>query len=82
LRGQGVGEKLIRELLRYSFEELGMNEVELNVYDWNVGAIHCYEKAGFVINPDKVQYTDVDSIHWKALNMTINRKRWEKIGQI
>lgn len=78
MRGKGTGDKLMRELLRYSFDELGMNEVELNVYDWNTGAIRCYEKVGFTINPEKIQMTDVDDIHWRALNMTIDKSRWLK----
>jgi RimJ/RimL family protein N-acetyltransferase len=43
----------MNELLDYSFRELDMNEVELNVYDWNIAGIKCYEKVGFVINPNK-----------------------------
>ena len=79
MRGKGIGDKLMRELLRYSFEELNMNEVELNVYDWNQGAIRCYEKVGFVINPEIVLMTDLDDIHWKTLNMRIDKDKWNGV---
>ena len=75
-RGKGVGEKLMNELLDYSFRTLEMNEVELNVYDWNIAGIKCYEKVGFVINPSKIQTTILDNLQWTALNMTIDRKKW------
>jgi RimJ/RimL family protein N-acetyltransferase len=77
IRGKGIGEKLMNELLDYSFRKLDMNEVELNVYDWNVAGIKCYEKVGFVMSPNKRQTTILDNIQWIALNMTIDRKNWE-----
>ncbi len=41
LRGKGIGEILTNELLKKSFEELNVEAVHLNVFDWNVGAIKC-----------------------------------------
>lgn len=49
-RGKGIGQKVINELLNYSFTELNAKTVELNVFDWNIGGIKCYEKCGFVMN--------------------------------
>ena len=34
-------------MVRYAFEELGLNRVELETYSFNARAIRCYEKAGF-----------------------------------
>ena len=78
IRGKGIGEELMNELLDYSFGKLDINEVELYVYDWNIAGIKCYEKVGFVINPDKIQTTNLDNIEWTALNMTIDRNKWEE----
>jgi RimJ/RimL family protein N-acetyltransferase len=75
-RGKGIGQKVINELLKYSFEKLGVRIVELNVYDWNTGAIRCYEKAGFTFTPGKKFITHFDDKVWLALNMTINKKKW------
>lgn len=79
IRGKGIGEKLINELLDYSFGKLDIHEVELYVYDWNIGGIKCYEKVGFVINPDKIQTTSLDNIQWNALHTTIDRNKWDKV---
>ena len=47
-RDQGVGTESIRLLLRYAFEELGLNRVGLSVFDFNEPAISAYKKIGFV----------------------------------
>jgi len=44
---QGYGTDAAQTLLRYAFEELGLNLVELEVYAFNPRAIRAYEKAGF-----------------------------------
>lgn len=78
-RGKGTGLQIIQELLKYSFEKLNTQLVELNVYDWNIAGLKCYEKAGFKINPDKKQFTQLQGATWTALNMTIDRDRWLRI---
>ncbi len=45
--GKGCGTDATRTLLRFAFGELGLNRVELEVYDFNPRAMRCYEKAGF-----------------------------------
>lgn len=44
---KGYGTDAIRTMLRFGFEELGLNLIELEVYDFNPRAIRAYEKAGF-----------------------------------
>lgn len=46
-QGKGLATKATREILRYAFEDLGLNRVFLNVLSDNVKAIHLYEKCGF-----------------------------------
>ena len=70
-RGRGIGQELVRELLRICREEFGFQEMELNVYDWNLPAIHCYEKAGFVRNPLKSSLLNIGSETWRSVNMTL-----------
>lgn len=45
---RGYGTDALRLILRHAFGNLGLNRVELNVFDFNVRAIRCYEKVGFV----------------------------------
>ena len=78
-RGKGFGKKIINELVKYSFEKLNAEKVELNVYDWNKYAIVCYEKSGFEINPNKFSEIAVKGNKWISLNMVLNKSKWEKI---
>lgn len=47
IRGKGIGTEALKLLLAVCFEELGLHRVSLGVFDFNEGAIRCYEKAGF-----------------------------------
>jgi RimJ/RimL family protein N-acetyltransferase len=44
---QGYGTDATKTILRFGFEELGLNLIELEVYAFNPRAIRAYEKAGF-----------------------------------
>lgn len=42
------GQEAINRLIKYSFEELNLDSLELNVYSFNSRGIKCYENVGFV----------------------------------
>ncbi len=46
-RGSGIGLEATKLILRYAFEELGLNKVFLRVLSVNHAAIKSYSKAGF-----------------------------------
>lgn len=76
-RGKGYGKKVMQELLKYGFRNFGRELAELNVYDWNTGAIECYKKVGFAIDPDVINEAKVDDETWISLNMKIHRDTFE-----
>ncbi len=39
---------MLKLALQYAFEITGVKTVQLNVFNENVAAKHCYEKVGFV----------------------------------
>jgi len=47
LRGKGVGDQIVRALLRIAFEELSLHRVDVLAFDFNHPAIRCYERIGF-----------------------------------
>lgn len=47
MQRQGYGSEAIRLLQRFVFERLGLNRLQLEVYDFNRAAIGCYLKNGF-----------------------------------
>ena len=46
-RSKGYGTEAIKLLVDYGFNILGLHNIDLNVFDFNIGAIKSYEKAGF-----------------------------------
>ena len=46
-RNHGFGAEAIERILRYAFEDLGLNRVGLSVFDFNETAISTYERLGF-----------------------------------
>lgn len=58
-RGKGLGTQMLQTFLKYAFEIVGVDEVKLNVFDVNIAAKRCYEKAGFIpqtITPDAFMF--------------------------
>lgn len=52
LRGKGLGGKFIKSLLAESARLYNTKTVELLVWDQNIAAIKCYERAGFIYSPE------------------------------
>lgn len=47
-RDRGIGTKATALMVDYAFDQLGLNRVGLEVYDFNPRARRAYEKVGFV----------------------------------
>ena len=74
-RGKGTGQAVINALLIYAFEDLNAEIVELNVFDWNIAGIKCYEKCGFKVVPEKKQVFKVGDESWITINMVVRKMR-------
>jgi RimJ/RimL family protein N-acetyltransferase len=75
-RGKGLGQAIVKELIRISFENYDAKKIELNVYDWNTSAINCYEKVGFKVMNGITKTTKIKNQVWTAVNMIITRDDW------
>jgi RimJ/RimL family protein N-acetyltransferase len=76
-RHQGYGTEAIVRLLRYAFEELGLNRIGLSVFDFNEEAISAYEKLGFVVEGRFRQAIKRRSGFHDAILMSILKSEWE-----
>ncbi|TCZ74091.1 GNAT family N-acetyltransferase [Flaviaesturariibacter aridisoli] len=75
-KGRGLCTAMIKELLRIGFGDLKLHRISLGVYDFNHGAIRCYEKSGFVregVQRDILRY---DDHYWSLLEMSILEDEW------
>lgn len=73
LRGMGYGEAIVRELVRIGFDELGLQRLELAVFDFNHAAIRCYERAGFRMEGDLGERRKVGEAEWQVCVMGLLR---------
>jgi RimJ/RimL family protein N-acetyltransferase len=78
-RGLGLGQQIVNELLILAFSRPGIKEAMLNVFDWNMPAVKCYEKAGFLINEGKTKTRQVNNQTWVALNMRLEKSDWKNL---
>ncbi len=68
-QGQGYGSRLMRQLVRHGFDELGLHRLQLTVYAFNSPALAAYRHAGFTVEgrlPDAALGTGG---YWTALIM-------------
>ena len=76
LRGHGLGLALVRELVRYSFQELSAHRVSLSVFEANAAAIRCYEKAGFRLEGTLREARSYGGRYLNLCVMAILRSEW------
>lgn len=69
MRGKGIGTELINKLTEYGFNHLKKGRIILNVFSWNVAAIKCYEKAGFLKVDKPRRFVNVDNEKWEKIEM-------------
>ena len=75
-RHRGYGTEAIDRLLRYAFEELGLNRIGLSVFMFNEEAISTYEKLGFAEEGRFRQAIKRDSGFHDAILMSILKSEW------
>ncbi len=76
---KGYGTDATRTLVRFAFEQLGLNRVELGVYDFNPRAIRAYEKAGFRRDGVRRQALYRDGTFHDVYLMGILRQDWDTL---
>ena len=76
-RGQGLGRRLVREILSQVFAK-GLQRVELEVFASNKVAIGLYEREGFVIEGRKRRARFLDGTEDDILIMGCLREEWKR----
>lgn len=75
-RGKGIGKSIILHLLELAFIKYNSKLVDVNVYDWNLTALNCYESVGFEITPEESYSHEMNFKVWTAINMHVTKERW------
>ena len=77
VRGKGIGAKALNEVLRIGFEEMGYEKITLGVFDFNIGAIKCYEKVGFKKEKLIENSRKASNGYWSLYDMGILKEEWK-----
>jgi putative hydrolase of HD superfamily len=77
-RGQGVAEEMMRHALGYGFDQLGLHRIDLNVFDFNLPAIRCYEKLGFVLEGLVRDVRRFGDEYWSVYRMSLLEDEWRR----
>jgi len=75
--GKGYGTDATRAIVRFAFDEMNLNRVELQVLDDNERGIRCYEKVGFVREGVQRQYRYREGRYVGMVVMSILREEYE-----
>lgn len=76
--GQGYGTDAVRVMLRYAFDELGLNKVELGVWEYNERARRAYEKVGFRVEGTRRAAAFHAGRYWAQIQMGILRDEFRQ----
>jgi RimJ/RimL family protein N-acetyltransferase len=76
-RGKGYGTDAMRVLSGYAFRELDLHRLSLSVFSYNLPAIRCYEKVGFVREVVQRAALYRDGQRHDAIIMGLVRSDWE-----
>ncbi len=77
-RGKGIGEGMLKAILKIGFEELKLHRISLGVFDFNERAIRCYEKVGFSregLLRDARRFKDY---YWNLIEMSMLEHEWRR----
>ncbi|GHU77822.1 GNAT family N-acetyltransferase [Spirochaetia bacterium] len=75
MQGKGIGTKALKKLIEMVFEDYGINDLLFNVYVYNISAIRCYEKIGFLVE----KYNENKKLN--SYTMKINNKNYYKLNK-
>jgi RimJ/RimL family protein N-acetyltransferase len=75
-RGKGFGKAMVGLAVKDAFESLGLNEITLNVFDFNESAIATYKSIGFIDYQLKKGALMFQNETWNIIKMKLSRHHW------
>lgn len=78
MRGKGIGQKMVTELLKIAFDSLSLHRVGLGVFAFNESAVKSYEKVGLVKEGLLRDVRKMKDDYWSLWEMSILENEWRK----
>ena len=76
-RGKGCCQAMITAVLKVAFTELNLHRVSLGVYQNNLSATRCYQKAGFLTEGVHRDILCKNNEWWSLVEMSILQHEWQ-----
>jgi RimJ/RimL family protein N-acetyltransferase len=76
-RGKNIGATVLNKVLEIGFQSMRFEKITLGVFDFNNGAIRCYEKAGFVKENFIENRSKSSTGYWNLYEMGISITKWQ-----
>ena len=76
-RGEGLSKAMVKPAIEYTFNVLGLNEIAINVFDFNASAIALYKGLGFLEYEVLKNARPFQGKNWNIIKMNLNRARWQ-----
>jgi len=80
-RGKGLGQQIIKELLKIGFVDLKLHRIDLGVFKFNTKAIKSYENSGFKKEGLLRDYRKVGNEYWSLINMSILENEFDELWE-
>ncbi len=75
-RGLGVGKAAMAILMDYVFTQMGLDEMVLEVLEFNQAALRVYQQLGFELSHRSGWHYDQDGRYWQVWLMRLPKARW------
>lgn len=76
-RGKSIGAMALNEALKIGFRDMKFKNITLGVFDFNHGAIKCYEKVGFIKENFSENIRKSTTGYWSLYEMEISKLKWQ-----
>lgn len=77
MRGKGIGQRMIEQLLDIAFDHLQLHRVSLGVFDFNHAAIEAYRKTGFTLEGVLRDARKIGDVYWNLCEMSMLMHEWK-----
>jgi len=67
VKSKGIGTLALKKISDIAFNEMNLTKLTLGVFCYNVSAIRCYEKCGFLVK----EYHEREDAKWNAYTMEL-----------
>jgi RimJ/RimL family protein N-acetyltransferase len=76
-RGKGYGKETLKLLTHFAFRELNLFALRATIPEYNLPAIHLFEKSGFIVEIRQRQEIYRDGKYWDLLHVGLLQPEWK-----